>query len=73
MAREENYSKRTAGEQRVNIVGAGYNLAGAGLKKQSRADLYIVPLKLSDFIKNILICVPKMKEGLMGLEQHEDE
>ncbi len=27
--------------------------------------------KLSDFIKNILICVPKMKEGLMGLEQHE--
>ncbi len=32
-----------AGEQRVNIsreqVGAGYNLAGAGRKKQSRADL----------------------------------
>ncbi len=41
--REENYSKRTAGEQRENIsreqVGAGYNLKGAGLKKQSRADL----------------------------------
>jgi len=26
--------------------------------------------KLSDFIKNILICVPKMNEGLTGLEQH---
>ncbi len=24
--------------------------------------------KLSDFIKNILICVPKMKKVLMGLE-----
>ena len=27
----------------------------------------------SDFIKNILICVPKMNEGLTGLEQHEGE
>ncbi len=27
----------------------------------------------SDFIKNILNCVPKMKEGLTGLEQHEGE
>ncbi len=29
--------------------------------------------KLSDFIKNILICVPKMNKGLMGLEWHEGE
>ncbi len=29
--------------------------------------------KLSDFIKNILICVPKMNEGLTGLEWHEGE
>ncbi len=29
--------------------------------------------KLSEFIKNILICVQKMNEGLMGLEQHEGE
>ncbi len=29
--------------------------------------------KLSDFIKNILICVLKMNEGLTGLEQHEGE
>ncbi len=29
--------------------------------------------KLSDFITNILICVPKMNEGLKGLEQHEGE
>ncbi len=29
--------------------------------------------KLSDFIKNILICVPMMSEGLTGLERHEGE
>ncbi len=27
--------------------------------------------KLSDFIKNIFICVLKMNEGLKGLEWHE--
>ncbi len=27
----------------------------------------------SDLIKNILICVPKMNEGLTGLERHEGE
>ncbi|KAK2867036.1 hypothetical protein Q8A67_025153 [Cirrhinus molitorella] len=26
---------------------------------------------LSDFIKNIFICVPKMSQGLTGLERHE--
>ncbi len=29
--------------------------------------------QLSDFIQNILICVPKMNKGLTGLEQHEGE
>ncbi len=29
--------------------------------------------ELSEFIKNILICVPKMNEGLTGLERHEGE
>ncbi len=29
--------------------------------------------KLSDFIKNILICVQKMNEGLRDLERHEAE
>ncbi len=29
--------------------------------------------ELSDFIKNVLICVPKMNEGLVGLERHEGE
>ncbi len=29
--------------------------------------------ELLDFIKNILICVLKMNEGLTGLEQHEGE
>ncbi len=29
--------------------------------------------KLSDFIKNILICVPNMNEGLACLERHEGE
>ncbi len=28
---------------------------------------------LSECIKNILICVPKMNGGLTGLERHEDE
>ncbi len=27
----------------------------------------------SDFIKNILICVLKMNEGLTGFERHEGE
>jgi len=27
----------------------------------------------SDFIKNILICVPKMNEDLTGVERHEGE
>ncbi len=27
--------------------------------------------ELSECIKKILICVPKMNEGLTGLEQHE--
>ncbi len=30
-------------------------------------------LKLSDFIKSILICVPKMNKYLTGLERHEGE
>ncbi len=29
--------------------------------------------ELSDSIINILICVPKMNKGLMGLERHEVE
>ncbi len=29
--------------------------------------------KLSDFIKKTLICVPKMNEGLTGLERHVGE
>ncbi len=29
--------------------------------------------ELSEFIKTILICVPKMNEGLTGLEQLEGE
>ncbi len=30
-------------------------------------------IKLSDFIKNILICVLMLNKGLMVLEQHEGE
>jgi len=29
--------------------------------------------QLSDFIKNIVICVLKMNEGLKGLDQHEGQ
>jgi len=32
-----------------------------------------VVIQLSDFIKNIIICVLKMNESLTGLEQHECE
>ncbi len=33
--------------------------------------VYRTVRKLSDCIKHILICVPKMNEGLTGLEQYE--
>jgi len=29
--------------------------------------------EISDSIKKIFICVPKMNKSLTGLEQHEDE
>ncbi len=29
--------------------------------------------ELSEYIQNILICVPKMNEGLKDLERHESE
>ncbi len=41
-----------------------------GLERVSCVAVYGVR-KLSDFIKNILICVLKMNEGLTGLERHE--
>ncbi len=48
------------------------------LKSTKSAKLILRKLKLvfwtlSDFIKNILICVLKMNEGLTGLERHESE
>ncbi len=33
----------------------------------------ISPIPISDFFKNILICVPKMNEGLTGFERHEGD
>ncbi len=45
-----------------NVFGSG-NISVALLSMQGQRD----------FIKNILICVPKMNKGLMGLEQHEGE
>ncbi len=41
-----------------------------GLQRGSCVAVYRVR-KLLDFIKNILICVPKMNLSFMGLEQHE--
>jgi len=32
--------------------------------------VYVGLIQLSDLIKNIFICVPKMNEGLTGLVQH---
>ncbi len=47
-----------------------YRFTFLGLEHCSCVAVYAVK-KLSDFIKNTLICVPKMNEGLTGLEQHE--
>ncbi len=35
--------------------------------------LYMQGQRALFFIKNVLICVPKMNEGLKGLERHEGE
>ncbi len=42
-----------------------------GLERGSCISVYGRVRKLSDFIKNNLICVPKMNKGLTGLERHE--
>jgi len=34
---------------------------------------YVVVIQISNLIKNIFICVPKMSEGLTGLVQHGGE
>ncbi len=39
----------------------------------SMLDVYGRIRDLTEFIKNILICVPKMNGGLTGLERHEGE
>ena len=44
-----------------------------GLESCSYVAVYRGVRKLSDFIENILICVPKMNEGLTSLERHEGE
>ncbi len=45
-----------------------------GLECGTSLAVYICRIrKLSDFIKNILICVPKMDRGFTGLEWHEGE
>ncbi len=43
------------------------------LDRGSNLAVYGRARELSDFIKNILICVLKMNEGLTGLERHEGE
>ncbi len=44
-----------------------------GLECGSYFAVYAGVRKLSDLIKNILICLMKMNDGLTGLEQHEGE
>ncbi len=44
-----------------------------GLERFSCVAVYGRARELSDFIKNILICVPKTNEGLTGLEWHNGE
>ncbi len=44
-----------------------------GLERVSCVAVYAGSESSQDFILNILICVPKMSEGLTGLEWHEGE
>jgi len=43
------------------------------VKFQSLRVPYVVVIQLSNLIKNIFICVPKMNEGLTVLVQHGGE
>ncbi len=43
-----------------------YHISGSG-----NISVVLLSMQLSDFTKNILICVLKMNEGLTGLERHE--
>ncbi len=45
-----------------------YYVSGPG-----NISVVLLSMELSDFITNILICVPKMNEGLTGLERHEGD
>ncbi len=45
-----------------------YYVSGPG-----KISVVLLSMELSDFIKNILICVPKMNEGHTGLERHEGD
>jgi len=51
------------------ILSRGISMAQTASFPQS----WILDRKLSDFIKNIFIYVPKMNESLTGLERHECE
>jgi len=43
------------------------------LERGSTIAVYAGLAEPSDLIKNILICVPKMNKGLMGVERHKGE
>jgi len=43
------------------------------LERKSTISVYAGLTEPSDLIKNILICVPKMNEGLTGVERYEGE
>jgi len=43
------------------------------LKRSNDIAAYVWFRNLSDFMKNILICVPKMNEGITDLGWHEGE
>ncbi len=45
-----------------------YYVSGPG-----NISVVLLSMERSDFIKNILICVPKMNEVLTGLERHEGD
>ncbi len=50
-----------------------FNDVLATLMCLDHGSILVVYGEVSDFIKHILICVPKMNDGLTGLERYEGE
>ncbi len=73
--REDNYSKRTAGEQRGNIsrerVGSGYNLTGAS---GTRSDLYSEFIRLPEDAENPIAiqCIEEQHHNSRNIRKEKE-